>query len=84
MLHYETERVVEIKDACRILVGKHARKRLRGRFRRRWEDKIKVYPQVMRVEGVDWIFLNLGEAHLAGCSEQCDQHSSFIKIQGNS
>jgi hypothetical protein len=54
------------------LVGKPARKRLLGRSRRRWDDKSKMYPQGMRLEGVDWIFLNLGEAQLAGCSEHGD------------
>ena len=43
-----------------------------------------MYSQGMRLEGVDWIFLNLGEAQLSVCSEQGDQHSSFIKIEGNS
>jgi hypothetical protein len=52
--------MVKNKDAYRILVGKPARKRLLGRFRRRWEDKSKMYPLGMRMEGVDWIFLNLG------------------------
>ena len=31
--------------AYRVLVGKTAGKRPLGRFRRRWDDNIKIYPQ---------------------------------------
>jgi hypothetical protein len=31
----------EMRNACKILVAKHERKRTMGRLRRRWEDNIK-------------------------------------------
>jgi hypothetical protein len=33
----------EMRKSFKILVGKPLRKRLFGRHRRRWEDKIKMY-----------------------------------------
>jgi hypothetical protein len=62
------------------LVGKPARKRLLGRSRRRWEDNSKMYPQGMRLEGVDWIFLNVGETQLAGYSEHDEQPSLVFTV----
>jgi len=32
----------ERRGVCRVVVGKHDRKRLLGRPRRRWEDNIKI------------------------------------------
>jgi hypothetical protein len=34
--------VWEGRDVSKILVGKHERKRLLGRYRHRWEDTIKM------------------------------------------
>jgi hypothetical protein len=36
---------VERRGAYRFLVGKHEREITLGRFRRRWEDNIKMYLQ---------------------------------------
>jgi hypothetical protein len=41
----------------RILVGKPEGKRPLGRPRHRWEDNIKMYLQVVRCGGMDWIQL---------------------------
>jgi hypothetical protein len=39
----------------RVLVGKRERKRPLERFRRRWEDNIKVDLQEVGCGGMDWI-----------------------------
>jgi hypothetical protein len=45
----------EMRNACRILVGKSKEKRSCRRFRHRWEDNIKLDFKEMGYEGVNWI-----------------------------
>jgi hypothetical protein len=45
----------EGRGAYRILVRRPEGRRPLGRPRRRWEDNIKMVPQEMGWEGVDWI-----------------------------
>jgi hypothetical protein len=50
-------RMVEKKNAYRILVGKPEGKRPLGRPRRRWEDNIKMDLREIGWDGMDWIDL---------------------------
>jgi hypothetical protein len=45
------------RGVCRVLVGNPVGKRPQGRFRRRWEDNIKMDLQEERCGGMDWIEL---------------------------
>jgi hypothetical protein len=45
----------EKRNAYRILVGKSEGKKLLGRRRRRWVDKIKMDRREVECDGVDWI-----------------------------
>jgi hypothetical protein len=47
----------EIRNACKIVVGKSERKRSLGRPRRWWEDNIKINIKEIGLEVVDWIHL---------------------------
>jgi hypothetical protein len=47
----------EVRGVYRILVGKPEGNRLPGRFRRRWEDNIKMDHQEVGCGGMDWIEL---------------------------
>ena len=47
----------ERRGVYRVLVGRPEGKRLLGRPRRRWEDKIKMELQEVRCVGMDWIDL---------------------------
>jgi hypothetical protein len=47
----------EVKNACKILVGKPEWKTPRGKYRRRWEDKIRQDLKETEWESVDWIHL---------------------------
>jgi hypothetical protein len=47
----------EMRGVYRVLVGKPEGKKLIGRPRRRWEDKIKMDLQELRFGGMDWIEL---------------------------
>jgi hypothetical protein len=47
----------EMRNAYRILVGKHEGKRPLGRPRHRWEDNIKLDLREVGWEGVDWMHL---------------------------
>ena len=47
----------ERRGLYRIFVGKPEGKRPLGRFRRRWEDNIKMDLQVVECGGMDWIEL---------------------------
>jgi hypothetical protein len=49
--------VEERRGVYRVLVGKPEGKRPLGRFRRRWEDNIKIDLQEMGMRGMDWIEL---------------------------
>jgi hypothetical protein len=48
-------RMVEKRNAYRILVGKPEGKRLLGRPRRRWLDNIKIYLREIGWDGMDWL-----------------------------
>jgi hypothetical protein len=50
-------RMVETRNAYRILVGKPEGNRPLGRPRRRWVDNIKIYLRDTEWDGVDWIEL---------------------------
>ena len=50
-------RMVERRDAYRVLVGKPEGKRPLGRTRRRWENNIKIDVEEMGWLGMDWIDL---------------------------
>jgi hypothetical protein len=47
----------ERRGVYRVLVGKSEGKRPLGRFRRRWEDNIKMDLQKVECGGMDWINL---------------------------
>jgi hypothetical protein len=47
----------EGRGVCRVLVGKHERRRPLGRTRRRWEGKFKMDLQVVGYGDMDWIEL---------------------------
>jgi hypothetical protein len=47
----------ERRGVYRVLVGKPQGKRPLGRFRRRWEDYIKMDLKEVECGGVDWIEL---------------------------
>jgi hypothetical protein len=47
--------MVELRNACRILVGKPERKRPLRRPRRRWVDNIKIGLREIGWYGMDWI-----------------------------
>jgi hypothetical protein len=47
----------EGRGVYRFLVGKTEGKRPLGRYRRRWEDNIKMDLQEKRCGGIDWIEL---------------------------
>jgi hypothetical protein len=48
-------RMVEVRGAYNILVGRHEGRRPLGRHRRRWEDNIKMDLRGIRFGDVDWI-----------------------------
>jgi hypothetical protein len=48
----------EMRNECKILVGKHEGKRSLGNPRRRWEDNIRMDLREIGCEGVDWINLS--------------------------
>jgi hypothetical protein len=53
----------ERRGACRVLVGKHEDKRSLGRYKRIWEDNIKVYPQEAgwgAWTGLIWLRIGIG------------------------
>jgi hypothetical protein len=50
-------RTEEGRGVCRILVGKHERKKTLGRSRRRWDDNIKVDLREVECSGMDLIDL---------------------------
>jgi hypothetical protein len=45
----------ERRGVYRVLVGKPEGKRPLGRFRRRWEDNVKMDLQTVECGGMDWI-----------------------------
>jgi len=50
-------RMGEMRIVCNILVGKPEGKRPPGRFRRGWEDNIRMDVKKIQWEGLDWIHL---------------------------
>jgi len=44
-----------VRNAYKILVGKHERKKPLGRSRRKWEDNIRIDIRETVWDGVDWI-----------------------------
>ena len=50
----------ELRDVCRVFVGKFQGKRLLGRYRRRWEDNIKMDLISLGLGFMDWIDLRFG------------------------
>jgi hypothetical protein len=51
-------RMGKMRNAYKILVGKHEEKRARGRLRRRWEDNIRIDVRETGWQGVGWINLS--------------------------
>jgi hypothetical protein len=47
----------EMRNAYKIFIGKHERKRSRGRPRRRWEDNIRTDLREIVWEVVGWMQL---------------------------
>jgi len=47
----------EMRDECRVLVGKVDGRRPLGRPRRKWKDNIKMYLQEVGCGSMDWIEL---------------------------
>jgi len=56
-------RLVDLRNAFRILVGKPESKRPRGRNSCRWEDDIKIYLQETECKYVDWIHMAQDSVH---------------------
>jgi hypothetical protein len=50
-------RILEKRNAYRILMGKPERKRRLGRPKRRWVDNIEMDPREIECDGMDWIDL---------------------------
>jgi hypothetical protein len=50
-------RMGEMKNACKILIGKPEVKQQRGIPRRIWEDNIRMDLREMGLEGFDWLHL---------------------------
>jgi hypothetical protein len=50
-------RMGEGRGAYRVLVGMPKGRRPLGRFRRRWEDNIKMYLGEIGIDGANWIWL---------------------------
>jgi hypothetical protein len=50
-------RMGEGRGVCRVFVGRPEGKRPLGRFRRRWEDNIKMDLRELGIDGVNWIQL---------------------------
>jgi hypothetical protein len=48
-----------MKNAHKIVTGKHEVKRPLGRTWRKWEDKVRIYLGEIGRKGVDWIHLAL-------------------------
>jgi hypothetical protein len=47
----------EIKNTCKILVGRPNGRRPLGRMRHKWEDDIKIDVREIWFGGVDWVHL---------------------------
>jgi hypothetical protein len=54
---WHVARMGEMKNACKILIGKPERKRPIDRPRRRWEDNIRMDLREIGWEDVDWMHL---------------------------
>jgi hypothetical protein len=50
-------RIGESRVVCKVFVAKHQGRRLLGRYRRRWEDNIKVDLITLGREFMEWIYL---------------------------
>jgi hypothetical protein len=48
----------EMRNTCKILVGKPEGKRSLKRSRHIWEDNIRIYLREIGWEGVNWIYLD--------------------------
>jgi transcription termination factor 2 len=66
-------RMVETRNAYRILVGKPEGKRSPGRPRRRWVDNIKMDLREIEWDGMDWIEL----------AQDRDQWKAFVNTVMN-
>jgi hypothetical protein len=49
--------MVEMRNSCRVLLGKTEGVRLLGRHRQRWEDDVKTDHREMEWDSMDWINL---------------------------
>jgi hypothetical protein len=56
-LHNFTICMEDLRNACKVLVGKPEGKRPLTRPRRRWEENIRMDLSEVRWEGVDWMHL---------------------------
>jgi hypothetical protein len=54
----------EMRNACRILVGKSEGKKPLGRPRNRWEDNIKIPRRKSVLEGFIWLRIGTGGGFL--------------------
>jgi hypothetical protein len=75
---WHVARIGEMKNAYSILVGKNLRKRPLGRFRRRWEDNIRMDLRKIDWKVVEWIHLAQVGTRGELC-EHCNELSGSIK-----
>jgi hypothetical protein len=54
---------VDGRGVYRVLIGRSEGKRPLGRYRRRWEDNIKLDLREIRIDGANWIRLAQDRIH---------------------
>jgi hypothetical protein len=69
----------EMRNACKIFVGKPGGNRPLRRSRRRWEDNIKMDLSEIDFAGVDWIRLTQDRDHWRAFVNTIIKPSDFIK-----
>ena len=66
-------------NACRILVGRSEGKRPLGIPRSKCEANIKMNLKAIKCNIVDWVYISLRVAKRAGCCENGNEPSGYIK-----
>jgi hypothetical protein len=75
-------RLGEMRDAYRVLVGKPKGKRPLGRLRLRWEDNIKMNLQEFGCGSMDWIDLDQDRGLMVGAFECGKKNLGFHRMRG--
>jgi hypothetical protein len=71
----------EGKGVYRVLVGRPEGKRLLGRYRRRWDDNIKLDLREIGIDGANWIAGTL-EGPVAGFCEHGNEPLGSMRKAG--